>query len=68
MNDRVSAIKNNQDMSIDLVIGRFHNTISPEHKEILVAPGQQANAFQQARILTSLFPTGREMKVTSPVQ
>ncbi|XP_072401149.1 uncharacterized protein [Diabrotica undecimpunctata] len=35
LNDRVSAIKNNKEISIEPVMGRFHNTFSPEHEETL---------------------------------
>lgn len=35
LNDRISAIKNNKEMSIKPVMGRFHNTFSPEHEEVL---------------------------------
>lgn len=34
MNDRVSAIKNNKEISSGLVMGCFHNTYSTEQEEI----------------------------------
>ncbi|CAH1987730.1 unnamed protein product [Acanthoscelides obtectus] len=37
LNDRVKAIKSNKEMSIEPVMGRFHNTFAPEHEEILAS-------------------------------
>lgn len=39
LNDRVSDMKNNKEISIEPDMG-FHNTFSPEHEEILAALGK----------------------------